>query len=389
MDERDARGGHRAGESKKSAPAVPAGRLASGRAPPRDHPPPAPDAARGGGPVRARHGGAARRHGRARPRRALDRRRALRDPRRAAGPEGRRRGRHRRRDVRRAQRALAVRAPDVRPRARRRRARQAEGDRLRRRVHRAARTTSRPTTRSCSPAAAPATSCSAPPRWARRRARTIFGGKESQEFVKAHGRQRPAAGGRGGALRRLPYEIDGLKTLSVARSSAARASRSTASAPAARARGSTSPGRPATSATSRSRARSGAVPAGHVPRQDRGHRRDGAVAAGPPPDLVARRRDGRARRSTPTRSTRCCAACRCTTSGGLADLLIALGLTLLPLLLGLRLRPFSRSASGLAAARALRRRGAARVRAGADPAGGGAADRAGHRAGRARSPCTT
>ena len=117
VDERDA-GWPSSGECKNSAPAPPSGRLASGRATPRDHPPLAPDPARRGGAVRARRSLCCRGHRRARPRRALDRRRALRDPRRRAVPGRRRGGRDRRPHLRRAQRALAVLAPDVRPRAR-------------------------------------------------------------------------------------------------------------------------------------------------------------------------------------------------------------------------------------------------------------------------------
>ena len=105
------------------------------------------------------------------------------------------------------------------------------------------------------------------------------------------------------------------------------------------ARGSTSRGRPATSATSRSRtpssaassrARSGTGSSSSAPPRPR------CRTATRPPGPPAR---WSGPRSTRTRSTRCCAGSPLHDSSGLADLLIALGLTLLPALLGLRLRP--------------------------------------------------
>ena len=242
-------------------PALPPGRLASGRAPPRDHPPPAPHDAR----RRRRCSRSAMvvlldATERVRPRRALDRRHALRDPRRAARPEGRRRRRHRRRDVRRAQGALGVLAPDVRPRARGHRAGPPEGDRLRRRVRGDLRR---------------------PPGGHRGRQRArARQPRRPQRRVQRHGgeqaraRRTSSAASRGSGFARatvgnglLPEGLGGRAAARPVRDrrpeDAVRRDRRGGHGPARRPRagspaagpGSTSPGRPATSARCRSRAR--------------------------------------------------------------------------------------------------------------------------------------
>ena len=131
-----------------------------------------------------------------------------------------------------------------------------------------------------------------------------------------------------------------------------------------------------------SRAVSAQLRAGHVPRPDRGHRRGRAVAPGPPPDLLARGRDGGPGDPRRTRSTPCCAARRCTTSGGPADLLIAIGLRCCRSCSASGCGPSSRSASALPPRVLYAVVAQLAFGARADPAGGRAADRAGHRAGR-------
>ena len=178
--------------------------------------------------------GAARGHQRARPRRALDRRHALRDPRRAAGAGGRRRGRDRRRDVRRAQRALAVRAPDVRARPHGIAAGQAEG-----RSSTTSSSRSSPTTAGIE--ADKALVAGQPRRRQRRVQRdggeqgggttNIFGGHEGPEVRRGRGRQRAAAGGPAGVLRRAARtRSTGSRRCRSRPSSGPRAGRSTAAA---------------------------------------------------------------------------------------------------------------------------------------------------------------
>ncbi len=293
MDERDAAAGHGSGESKKSEPDPPPGRLASGRATPRDHPPPAPVAAGRGGPVRARHRGPARRDRRARPRRALDDRSALRDPRRAGGPEGRRGGGDRRRHLRRAQAALGVLAPDVREGAGGRGERQAAGDRLRRRVLRAVRRHRRRQPARAQHAArgqrhlqrhrgrqerrdedlrrqggaglreGEGRQRAAPGGFFRRAATAAVLDRRAEDAVGGHGRGRDRQAGR-------PQQDEGRGRVDRLRR-AARAPRLRAVLAGGEAD----------------------LQARLVPRQDRGHRRGRARAAGPPPDVVAGGRDGR------------------------------------------------------------------------------------------------
>ena len=266
--------------------------------------------------------GPARRHQRLRPRRALDRRHALRDPRRAARPEGRRRRRDRRRDVRRAEGALAVLAPDVRPRARgitRDRPKAIAYDVEFVETPATARTTSRPTTRSCSPARSAGNvmfSATAVEQGAARR--TSSAASRATKFARRDGRQRAAARGhRRACCGALPYEIDGLKTLSVAtveratgrprRPQLVRRRRRLdrlrrAARPHPRGARSRAPSGAATRpARSRTRSSSSAPP------------RRCCRTATPPPGRPAR---WPGPRSTRTRSRRCCAASRCTTRAG-------------------------------------------------------------------------
>src|SRR5215213_647615 len=118
----------------------------------------------------------------------------------------------------------------------------------------------------------------------------IFGGTEAQKFARATVGNGLLPEGSSGALRRLPYAIDGLRTLSVA--TVERVTHRPVDRSRMRGAGASSPAPSATGSSS----------SGPSRRRCR---------------TATRRRGRRARwpgrRSTPTRSTRCCAACRCTT----------------------------------------------------------------------------
>ena len=79
-----------------------------------------------------------------------------------------------------------------------------------------ARTTSRPTTRSSWPAAAPRNVVFSATAVSKEGTTNIFGGLEGQKFGRARVGNGLLPEGTGGVLRRVPYKIDGLKTLSVA-----------------------------------------------------------------------------------------------------------------------------------------------------------------------------
>ena len=204
------------------------------------------------------HRGAARRHERVRPRRALDRRHTLRDPRRTARPEGRRRRRHRRRDVRRAQGALGVLAPDVRSRAVGHRAGPPEGDRLRRRVrggfrpppggHRG---------RQRARARKPQRPQRGAQRHRRQRARhdEHLRRRRGAAVRTRDGGQRAAAGGARGRAAACPLRDRRPEDAVRCDRRASPAGASTPTGSPGAGRGSTSPGRPATSARCRSRER--------------------------------------------------------------------------------------------------------------------------------------
>src|SRR3954462_13300208 len=150
----------------------------------------------------------------------------------------------------------------------------------------------------------------------------IFGGTEAQRFARATVGNGLLPEGSSGALRRRAGGAPGAgcRTRSTAcgrcrwpPSSASRTARSTAAACAAAAPGSTTAGRRATCATRRSRAwRAGAsspAPSATGSSSSAPSRRRSRTATrrrGPPARWPGRR-------STPTRSTRCCGACRCTT----------------------------------------------------------------------------
>ena len=176
---------------------------------------------------------------------------------------------------------------------RRRLQRPAAGDRLRRRVRRAARRTRVGdnmlilNTRKAGNVVLSATEVG------KHGATKIFGGAPGQKFARATIGNGLLPEGSAGTLRRLPYEIDGLRTLSVAtvervtgkpvdRKRLARRGRLDRLLGPARAR-------PLRLVLTCGQAH---LQARQLPQPDRGDRRGRAVAAGPPPHLVAGGRDG-------------------------------------------------------------------------------------------------
>ena len=122
----------------------------------------------------------------------------------------------------------------------------------------------------------------------------VFGGKKFTDIVKARVGNGLLPEGSSGALRRVPYEIDKLKTLSVVaveRATGKPVDRSKMRGDGAWIDYSGPPGHVRVRLVLGRR--QAHLQARHLPQQDRGDRRDRAVAAGPPPHLVARRRDGR------------------------------------------------------------------------------------------------
>ena len=178
----------------------------------------------------------------------------------------------------------------------------------------------------------------------------VFGGADALEFARATAGNGLLPEDPGGFLRRVPVQVDGLDTLAVAA-----LERLGQRVPRDRMGGDGAwidyrgPGGHL-ARVSFSDVAQGEIPRERLAGTDRRDRRDGALAPGQPPGVVARLDACRARRSTPRRSTRCCAARRCRRRATGVDLALAIGLALLAPLLALVLRPWTGLVAALAAA---------------------------------------